>query len=529
MGAWSLYFIAKLGLYVGQFIDFHWALNLVFALALLWPLRQRGLRIARHIVAVPIAIALLYHDSWLPPVGRVIAQAGSLAGFSFAYTVELLGRFVNLKVILAIVLLGLFYALLRRRLRFATLVLLGIVSVPIAGAVQSALHPRPSLDLSADSTATLSATAGGDPASAPAVLSSPTAMLKAFYERAATERVTFAAPAADAVPFDIILLQVCSLSWDDMAFVDNPTPAVLNRFDIVFHNFNSAASYSGPAALRLMRSTCGQEAHKALYQSAPPQCYLFPNLREAGFKTEVVMNHDGRYEDFASSLESLGGTGVKPEDHADAAIGMASFDGTPIYNDFSVLSKWWARRVADNAPRVAMYYNTISLHDGNRLPGVKATASLETYKPRLAKLMDDFDRFVSELEAQGRPVLLVIVPEHGAAIRGDKMQISGLREIPSPTITKVPAAVKFIGFKQAEHAPIRVDTPTSYTALTTLMSTMLARNGFGNSPPVLADLVKALPRTEFVSENDALVVMRRGNGYVMRSGDGDWLDYEVGK
>lgn len=525
MGAWSLYFIAKLGLYFGQFIDFHWVWNLFFALALLWPIPHRRLALARHILAVPLALILLYHDSWLPPISRVVSQAGALAGFSLSYLMELLARFINLKAIIALVLLGLFYYLLRRRLRFATLVFLGIFSVPLSSLVQSALHPKPASNLLADTASTSPSANSG----APSVSQSPDAMLKAFYEHSASEHVTFGQAPSGAVPFDIILLQVCSLSWDDMAFVGSPNPEVLNRFDIILRNFNSAASYSGPAALRLLRSTCGQEPHKALYQSAPPQCYLFPNLRTAGYETQVLMNHDGRYEDFAASIESLGGSGVKPENHADAAIGMTSFDGTPIYEDFSVLSKWWERRIGQNTARVALYYNTISMHDGNRVPGFKATSSLETYKPRLAKLMGDFDRFISQLEAQGRPVVLILVPEHGAAIRGDKMQISGLREIPSPLITLVPAAIKLVGFKQAPHPPIRVDTPTSYTAITSLLSTLLANNGFGPSPPALADLVKAMPPTEFVSENESLLVMRRGSGYVMRSGDGDWVDYDLGK
>ena len=39
--------------------------------------------------------------------------------------------------------------------------------------------------------------------------------------------------------------------------------------------------------------------------------------------------------------------------------------------------------------------------------------------------------------------MLVVVPEHGAAEKGDKVQVAHLRDIPSPAITHVPALVKF--------------------------------------------------------------------------------------
>ncbi|HRL99841.1 MAG TPA: cellulose biosynthesis protein BcsG, partial [Acidovorax sp.] len=104
---------------------------------------------------------------------------------------------------------------------------------------------------------------------------------------------------------------------------------------------------------------------------------------------------------------------------------MQNFDGSPIYNDHALLSQWWKKRSAQGggAP-VALYYNTISLHDGNRVPGMNSRSSLDTYKPRLAQLMADFDKFITELESAGRPVVVVLVPEHGASLRGDKIQIS---------------------------------------------------------------------------------------------------------
>ncbi|MFM7969618.1 cellulose biosynthesis protein BcsG [Aeromonas sp. A-5] len=38
--------------------------------------------------------------------------------------------------------------------------------------------------------------------------------------------------------------------------------------------------------------------------------------------------------------------------------------------------------------------------------------------------------------------MVVVVPEHGAALAGDRMQMSGLRDIPSPAITRMPVGIR---------------------------------------------------------------------------------------
>ncbi len=43
--------------------------------------------------------------------------------------------------------------------------------------------------------------------------------------------------------------------------------------------------------------------------------------------------------------------------------------------------------------------------------------------------------------------MVVVVPEHGGALKGDRMQVSGLRDIHSHTITDVPVGVNFFGMK----------------------------------------------------------------------------------
>jgi len=55
------------------------------------------------------------------------------------------------------------------------------------------------------------------------------------------------------------------------------------------------------------------------------------------------------------------------------------------------------------------------------------------------------DAFLANLDKSGRRVMVLVVPEHGAALEGDRMQMSGLRDIPSPSITHVPVGIKFVG------------------------------------------------------------------------------------
>ncbi|MEX0634786.1 cellulose biosynthesis protein BcsG [Serratia ureilytica] len=82
--------------------------------------------------------------------------------------------------------------------------------------------------------------------------------------------------------------------------------------------------------------------------------------------------------------------------------------------------------------------------------------------------------FLDQLEKSGRKVVVVIVPEHGAALVGDKMQMSGLRDIPSPNITHTPVGIKLVGMKAPHQgSPLQIKTPSSYLALSELVSRLV--------------------------------------------------------
>lgn len=119
------------------------------------------------------------------------------------------------------------------------------------------------------------------------------------------------------------------------------------------------------------------------------------------------------------------------------------------------------------------------LHDGNQLENQPRVNSKETYPIRHKNLFADINQFVKKLEKRGRNVMLMIVPEHGANLKGDKVQFAGLREIPSPAIVSVPVAIKFIGPDVQNYSQIVVDDSTSYFALSELVSKALQTDVFG--------------------------------------------------
>lgn len=510
----SLYFLLKTGLYYGHYLGFHWVLNGLLAVAAFWPLPGARVQRARRWLVWVLAVALLYHDSFLPTPQRVWSQLGALSGFSAAYLLELVRRVISPYAVAALCAVVLVYTVLARWLRFSTLALVGILSVPLLSALGTSAAPA-------------TATAPQSGASAPATADSNDAELQAFYNTEHQRKLLF--PDHVGPPaFDLIVLHVCSLSWDDLDFVNERNAPLLKRFDVVFSNFNSGASYSGPATYRIFRGNCGQTSHAQLYKGTDASCYTFPSLEKAGFQTHGLLNHNGIYDSFARIVEHEAGLTGHLDSNHNARVQMQSFDGTPVYDDYDLLSQWWTQRQQKGSAPVALYYNTISLHDGNRLPGVASRSSLETYKPRVEKLMADFDRFVSQLEASGRPVVLMLVPEHGASLRGDKVQISGMREIPDPKVTLVPAAIKLIGVKGAAPTggPLVVKQDMSYFGLNTILADLLRDNPFAAGALPLSQRLDTLETTPFVAENDDVVMLRHKDGsYALKSNDGTWVPY----
>jgi cellulose synthase operon protein YhjU len=514
MGFWSYYLLAKLLMFVTGFIGFHLWENLLFGLYAALPVRNRAVRVLKQLIAVPLAVVLLYHDSYLPPARRILAQSDFLAAFSFEYFLDLAQRFIHWPLLAALLGLAALHWLLAHKLRMGSFALLGVLLSPLLGNLLQPAAPAAALP-------TQSEVEGAPILTTPAALQTS---LNEFYTREATRRVGFIpASQVEDPPYDILLLQICSLAWDDLELIGQRQHPLLQRFDLLFERFSAAATYSGPAAIRLLRAPCGQQRHEGLYQPAEPGCQLMHVLENAGFEPQWAMNHDGVFASMRTDIRERGGMRATLFPLDGLPVALRSFVGGDYFDDYAVLSAWWRERQRSSAPRVALYYNSGTLHDGNRFLDGSRPSLQESYHRRLDQLFSGLTRFMDELEASGRRVVVVLVPEHGANLRGERLQISGLREIPSPGVSLIPVAVRHIGAPAP--AQVRVEQPSSYLALAQLLSSHLTRNPYASDAPPLALLAPRLAETEFVAENDGTLVMRAAGRHWLRSADSRWSEY----
>jgi cellulose synthase operon protein YhjU len=526
---WNLYFLSKVVLAWMGALDLKVLPNLLFLAALLVPLPWRWARITRTVVAVPVAVVLYYQDTWWPPFQRLLAQPGVL-DFSADYWLELAQRFINWQMVAVLVLLVVAYLLLKPWLRITTLSVLGmlgmaVVALPLPAGLNWGTSQATAATGGAD------AAAGAAGALAPASNETLNAWLAAFYQQQSGLKTVFPAPAS-AAPFDVIILNICSLAWSDLDEVGMRQNTLLDHMDLIFDDFNSATAYSGPAAIRLLRASCGQTSHTALFDPVPAECQLFSNLQRLGFQSELAMNHDGHFDNFIGELSQYGGLQARPMDISAFPRALVAFDKSPLRRDGDVLNAWWKQRQAEQAQQVALFYNTISLHDGNRIVGADGRANAADYKARAEMVLGDMAGFVEAVERSGRRAMIVVVPEHGAALHGDRMQIPGMREIPSPSITHVPVGVKLVGMgTPASGGPRHVPEPSSYLALSELVSRVYALNA--QSPPGARDwdsLLQGLPRTPSVSENEgAKVIDYGGKPWLQLQGSKAWNPYPEDK
>ncbi len=225
LGAWNIYFIFKLALYWQGVIDFNALTNLAFAAFLLVPLPPLWLHRTRHVLAIPIGIALFYQDSWLPPFSRLLAQSSQVSAFSLDYLIELASRFINWDWMAVLFVLAVGYAFIAGWIRVTVPVVLGLIWVAMLP-VLSMIGATSFLPTTATATTAPAGNATNgvaaveqNTAPAPAPAATPKdpeldAKLKDFYASESERQVSFSA--SPAQPFDVLVVNVCSLSWDDM-------------------------------------------------------------------------------------------------------------------------------------------------------------------------------------------------------------------------------------------------------------------------------------------------------------------------
>ncbi|WP_302514436.1 cellulose biosynthesis protein BcsG [uncultured Sutterella sp.] len=522
LGVWNVYFIIAFALAAFGYIELNLLGNALLMAWLLLPVGPKWLRILRGTLGVAAAAVLLYSESWLPGVDSILANKGGIAGFSLLYMAEFALDFINVKMVGWGLLVFLGYFLVRRyvRVTFFTIVyFLGAVTMPW---VQSILPERAPV---------VTADAGGqtNEAAAPAKTGKADAKAvgewyDAFLAYEHDRRARFPNDLSEKdTPFDILLLSICSVSNDDLAVSQLDQHPLFKEFNIRFDSFNAATAYSGPALLRLLNGACGQPSHSELYGERRPECEIMTRLGTLGYSQRLLMDHSGEYDNFLQSMRDKAGV-TATLDNAKYPTRYMGFDDEEIADSLAVLRHWQRTQVKSKAGRTATLINFIALHDGNRLPG---RGRAEPFKPRAQEMFDNIRTFLRELERSGRKTMVVIVPEHGAAVRGDKIQVPRLRDIPTMRISRVPVMVKFVGLKGMPNEPIHVTGNTSYLALTSLIGKTLETDYFskdGGTVP-LEQLVHDLPQTNPVSENGTVQTLEYQGREYFRQNGGEWKPY----
>ncbi len=501
LALWDCYFLSKIGLDLQGFLHIHIFWNILLFCYSRAPTPARGryrktLALGRAVLDLLLALLLLWRDSWLPPLRyaweffadpKTVVSHGFIAEF-------LLGD-VHWAPAAAPLLLFMACLWLRRKVAWlGTAVLLLLVSASLTNMGDSLRN-------------------AGTQASQ-------------FYESEAKRVVPFRAPQARKPPFDIILFHICSLSWDDLKVAGSENHSLLSRFDHLFTQFNSVSSYSGPASLRLLRANCGQPSHKDLYKDWPKECVLFDRLRAMGYRTYTVMNHPGEARRMHEDLEKLARMDP-PVDMRDIPVKLRNFDNEPILGDFEALKRWWDLRQNSRAERAALYYNTITLHGGTRAVGSEGRRDTRViqYRRALDSLASDLDKFYALVEGSGRKALVVFVSEHGLHMRGTPMQAKDLRDIPLPSIVRVPLGLKWIGGGRPALAarPRTLAQPVSYLAIAHLLSSFIKNPPLGSGAGRTPELPSRIPKTNFFSENSQARVMRLGRDFFIHDKRGKWL------
>ncbi len=528
INGWNYYFLLKFALLWAGYLNFHAFINLVFLAFLLFPLPSIVLHRCRNWIAIPIGIVIFYHDTWLPGISTIMSQGTNLFVFNFSYLIELLDRFINWQLIGMAFVLLVAYLFLSQWIRITTFTTIALTWLNIITLTGPAINLLPVQSKTAEHSVQAEAganTGGGElNSNLPPTNENLNAYLNQFYEQQKELYTNFPSSlATDAQPFDVIFIQVCSLSWADIDAVHLRDHPLWGKFDIMFNNFNSAASYSGPAAIRLLRASCGQTPHTGLYKSVNQKCYILDNLAKLGFAPEMMLDHEGLFGDFLNEIKEYGGlddvslmsrAGINPD--------LVSFDGKLLSDDGQLLDRWLKQQNTSGTKRSVTYFNEISLHDGNTFIGESKPAP---YEVRAKKLLDQTMNFFTALEKSEHKVMVVFIPEHGANLVGDKLQMPGLRDIPSPTITHVPVGIKFIGMK-GKTSQIQINDPSSYLAISELASRLVDGKIFNQDNVSLETLTKKLPKTAFVSSNEGVTVMKyQDKFYILLKGDSNWVPY----
>ncbi len=502
---WHCYFLLKIYFGLQGVVQLHAVANVALAALCYWPINHRVVARVRWILAIVLSIALLVYEEILPSIEQWSVVILRISEFSLVYWVELLNRLLSTSGAQILVGSALVLVIVARRIRLEPWVLLFLVAMSFS--IHEVFHSH----------------TNKQDVSSMDFQDKPTHISKFWQEQSGIEMPSIATP-TEITP-DVALLHVCSLSWDDLREVGRSDSQFLDMFDLTLGQFNSATSYSGPAMLRLVNSGCGQSSHDQLFDINRSQCNLLQQLNQAGFETQVWLNHSGQFDHFLESLQARSPVRVQTsQDFPAIERSIRAFDGSELIDDEGILSHWWQEHDSKGKPRF-LYFNTISLHDGNRSISASSTKPIQ-YQVELQRLMHALGNLMERAKTSERGLLIVLIPEHGAALRPQGIELSGLRNTPWPTITHVPVGVRFVNKNHTNVVPTLIQIPTSYSSLSTLLSQVLSSNDPGAT--LLSSALK-LPPIQWVADNGDKVLAWHNDFIWTLNPQDEWTPQSAGR
>lgn len=561
---WNVYFILIFLLAVNSLINFVPVYNILLICFIAIRIKWRWLHYIRQLIAIAAGVALAYYESYLPSFSAFAANDAKLTDFSLSFVLDFLASAINWHYVAAVVIVVLIFLILQKYIRFTTITICLVIFMCFQPTIMDCwrnLFPAAPRQTSTTLYAggrplqqTVMQPAGeeytvdenawqnfGTPAAAGGALTASAVTdgemigpvqnrqatpenierwLSEFYsfENSRTVRMPTMLERG-AEPFDIVMINVCSLGSSDLEEVGLNNHPLFAGNDITFNNFNAATSYTGPSVLRLLNGLCGQIPHDNIYDNRQ-ECQLSPALARLGYHVNLLMDHDGVFGNYLSSLSAYGGLSAQLNPQSSYSQLYQSFDqGGVIYSSQDVLADY-LRTIDQHADQPNFtFINFVALHDGNLLPQA-ADARLphnQRWANRARRLFDDLLAFENSLQRSGRKVMVIFIPEHGAALRGDKIQMARLRDIPGANVTRIPVYIKFINRDSGPQ--LEINKPVSYFGLNSLIAQTLRLNYFAeNSRDDVNTLAPAVESTYKVSENqDAVVLNYQGQDYVRLS------------
>jgi cellulose synthase operon protein YhjU len=252
------------------------------------------------------------------------------------------------------------------------------------------------------------------------------------------------------------------------------------------------------------------------------------SLRAQGDAISFARNHNGKYGNFDDEVKRYGHLEVSPFTPAGLVARKYMFDDSPVYDDHAVLDQWWAARQKSGAKRAVLYYNTVSLHDGSHWTADKdwwKKDHREMYREFLTGLLEELSKFFQLVSSSGRNTVVIVLGEHGRAVRGSAMETPGLRDIPLPRVTIVPVGIKLFGkgYRDVQSGRnITISKPASYFALSYMLEAFTERSPFQSDIYASRNFIDSIPQTFYVSENQDNVIVKKDDGYYLFGKDKKW-------